>query len=90
MYLLYARVLPWRGLRGFSMVPLCWLAWLPHFRLWSGMEGRCCPLYRPMDYSRQTWEQCLLIGTVPSHRTVVADVALNHLSGEGVQGSREG
>jgi hypothetical protein len=45
------------------------------------MEGLCCSMHRSTNYNWHTWGQCLLIGIVPSRRTVEADVALDRLSG---------
>jgi hypothetical protein len=53
------------------------------------VEGLCCLLRQPTDYSWHTWEQCLLTGVIPSHRTVEANMALDHIFC-GVQGSWKG
>jgi hypothetical protein len=53
------------------------------------MEGLHCHLHRSMNYSCQVRVQSLLIGVVPSHRTIYAGAALDHLSW-GVRGSRDG
>jgi hypothetical protein len=45
------------------------------------VDGLAYLLHWPTNYGWQAWAQSLLTVVVPSHRTIWASVALDHLAG---------